>query len=393
MEKNKIENNEGYILIESAGIAELPGKSKECFLQALAEVKSKNYGAAVNIYKNLITDCQDSIAFHNNLGCCFAATGKYEEAESEFIEAVRLVRESREKRKYIPRPYILISRNNLIKLYKTILSDKGEVLERIVPERKPFAARIGFTTREILAILRAVRRKGLKAALSKIPLYLSLKCNNLIGWYDKVLMARAVEFDLKYNLDTAGIVYQYEIPMDNENQQHATYYQGTDSLFFNNAMSSLKIDFKDFTFIDFGSGKGKALFLASFYPFEKIIGIEFSEALNRIALENIRKFNKPNIESYCIDAVDYNIPRKNLVCYFYDPFNENIMEKVIENISKAYKECGRDIVIVYGNPRFSNLFDAQDWLERRNHVGPYMRWLPKRENHSPTGESGSKNPK
>jgi hypothetical protein len=75
-----------------------------------------------------------------------------------------------------------------------------------------------------------------------------------------------------------------------------------------------------------------------------------------------------------MDAVDYKIPEGSLVCYFYDPFDGQIMAKVIANIRKAYDVCRQDIVIVYGNPRFNNLFDAEKWLERIHHIGPYMIW-------------------
>jgi len=44
-------------------------------------------------------------------------------------------------------------------------------------------------------------------------------------------------------------------------------------------VSSLNLRFEDFTFIDFGSAKGRALLLASEFPFKKIIGVDFSPKL------------------------------------------------------------------------------------------------------------------
>lgn len=44
-------------------------------------------------------------------------------------------------------------------------------------------------------------------------------------------------------------------------------YQPTDPALFHEMLDSLKIDFRDFTFIDIGSGKGRTLLMASDYPF------------------------------------------------------------------------------------------------------------------------------
>src|ERR1700719_3166712 len=42
-----------------------------------------------------------------------------------------------------------------------------------------------------------------------------------------------------------------------------------------------------YTFVDIGAGKGRALLLAAELPFRKVIGVELSEELARIAQKNI----------------------------------------------------------------------------------------------------------
>ncbi len=230
--------------------------------------------------------------------------------------------------------------------------------------------------------MKNIKREGIIVTLIKIPLYLYYKFNTASRLHEKVLALRAEEFDRKNNINTAGIIYQTDLEMKNKNQLHALQYRGSDFLFFNNALSLLKINFNDYTFIDFGSGKGKALFLASAYSFKKIIGIEFSEDLNAIAQENIRQFKKDNIEAYCMDAVDYKIPEESLVCYFYNPFDEYIMAQVISNIRHAYNLYKKNIVIVYTESHFYGLFDAEKWLERLNCTGPTMIWSSNKNNPS-----------
>ena len=264
------------------------------------------------------------------------------------------------------------------KIKKMILSKYTYVPHDSPPPKNRISHQHKHFTREIREIMRGVKRRGIIVALTKIPVYLSSKFNRLMRLYEKVVALRGYEFDRKNSIDTAGIVYQTDLRMNNQNQLHATYYQGSDSLPFNNALSSLKINFSEYTFIDFGSGKGKALLLASAYSFKRIIGIEFSENLHAIAQENIRQLTKDNIEAYCMDVVKYEIPDESIVCYFFDPFDEYIMTKVINNIRKVYTLYKRNIVIVYCNYRFFYLFDAEEWLERLNHIGPALIWCSKK---------------
>ena len=75
-------------------------------------------------------------------------------------------------------------------------------------------------------------------------------------------------------------------------------------------LSALPIDYRDFTFIDIGSGKGRTLLMASDYPFRRIIGVELLPELHRIAQENVRKYKNENQKSFaivsqCVDAREF----------------------------------------------------------------------------------------
>ncbi len=78
------------------------------------------------------------------------------------------------------------------------------------------------------------------------------------------------------------------------------------------AIASLGIDVRRFVFVDLGSGKGRALLVASTLPFLRVEGVEFSAELHQIALDNIRKYSrvKAPILTYQVDAREYRIPRE-----------------------------------------------------------------------------------
>jgi SAM-dependent methyltransferase len=132
----------------------------------------------------------------------------------------------------------------------------------------------------------------------------------------------------------------------------ATWYEPVPTRCFRDLLGALDIDFRQYTFIDFGSGKGRALFLAADYPFQEILGIEFSPQLHEIAVQNIANYRNSRqrcfqIESVCIDAVDYQLPAVPSVLFFYSPFKAVVFERVLANIRASLRSHPRSMFILY----------------------------------------------
>jgi hypothetical protein len=86
-----------------------------------------------------------------------------------------------------------------------------------------------------------------------------------------------------------------------------------------------------------GSGKRRALLLASQFSFKEIIGVELSPSLHRIAYSNIQIYRDDfqrcrKIRSICGDAAKYQIPPEKAVFYLFNPFDEEVMHMVLSNI-------------------------------------------------------------
>ena len=77
------------------------------------------------------------------------------------------------------------------------------------------------------------------------------------------------------------------------------------------SLDALDIPFSDYTFVDLGSGKGRALFLAAERPFARVVGIEHRSALHRQAHHNLARLegrvNAP-IELILGDAATVPLP-------------------------------------------------------------------------------------
>lgn len=76
-------------------------------------------------------------------------------------------------------------------------------------------------------------------------------------------------FDMKYRIDTINTEQLENLDIDSPNKQYGVYYEGTNAYIFKKTFSSFKVDAANSCFVDFGSGKGKAMFMAAERGFRK----------------------------------------------------------------------------------------------------------------------------
>lgn|SRR5262249_53054176 len=110
-----------------------------------------------------------------------------------------------------------------------------------------------------------------------------------------------------------------------------------------------------FTFVDIGSGKGRALLLAAEHPFRRIIGIELLPELHAIAKQNVadlhaRESLKSAVELQCGDAAQFSFPLEPLVVFVFNPLPEAGLRKVVTNLERSLRELWRPIFVIYVNP-------------------------------------------
>jgi hypothetical protein len=143
---------------------------------------------------------------------------------------------------------------------------------------------------------------------------------------------------------------------------------------------NLKYDgLKDFTFIDLGAGKGRALLMASDYPFARIMGVEFMPDLCRAAQENIASYSTSSpdrqkcrqMEMVCTDACDFTFPIEPLVVYLFNPFSEPVFVKVLENLRQSVEQAPREVYVAYRYTEHEKLLAAAEWLEKLTGTGQW----------------------
>jgi len=168
-------------------------------------------------------------------------------------------------------------------------------------------------------------------------------------------------FDERYGTETAGIHEVGSLDISSKNARVAVRYQPSAEKSVRALIDRLDVDLSDFTFIDFGSGKGRVLLIAAAYPFKEVIGVEFSPQLNAIAVRNLghlpsEALQGERVRSICIDATEFDLPHSNLVCYFYNPFGTPVMARVAERLTAHHEQRGFQVIVIYLDPRELDLF-------------------------------------
>jgi len=164
----------------------------------------------------------------------------------------------------------------------------------------------------------------------------------------------------KYHLQTVKINRLNDEKIDSENLIHASIYQASSYYLVEKAFTFLKDEKVNRNIIDFGCGKGRVLVLAAYFGFKKITGIDFSKNLCVEAEANIEKiapvFPATVFNVICSDATKYKIEKDENCFFFFNPFDEVVMLKVVRNILSSLKENQRKVYVVYINPLHKEVF-------------------------------------
>ena len=183
------------------------------------------------------------------------------------------------------------------------------------------------------------------------------------------IVYRARQFDHKYGVDTAEIIYPSALGLAAGDAEQSVEYEPCIPEILAGALSNLSIRFQEYVFVDLGSGKGVAVLSASLFPFKHIVGIEWSMRVARIARENARKFAHPeqvcrSIELLDGDATAYELPHEPLVIFMYNPFREPLVRRFVDNLRRSLEQCPRHVVIVYCNPMYKQVFEEAGFLQK-----------------------------
>ncbi len=144
-----------------------------------------------------------------------------------------------------------------------------------------------------------------------------------------------------------------------------------------------RLDLTDFIFVDFGSGRERALFVAAEHPFRQIIGVEYSRELHETATRNIRTYRNPsqkcfNITPVRADATTFSVPEFPTICFMNNPYDETLVAKTAKHVNQSIRSDPRPFFIIYLNAYYTRPIDMTPGWSRIccGSLGksPYVIW-------------------
>lgn len=203
-----------------------------------------------------------------------------------------------------------------------------------------------------------------------------LKLLNYIqyGWYLGIhwgwlfalrLIREEMAGEKKYGIRTTGADELKSLQQSGVDISHATIYMPVSYRLLEKALENLPPGRQHF--VDIGCGKGRALCVAGRYGFSKVTGIDFSPGFCAEAARNLQHIKQPNpafrYEILLEDAGSWPIPDDTDCLFMFNPFDAEIMKKVITQIGDSLRRHPRKLQIIYVNPLCRDLFTSNGFTE------------------------------
>ena len=193
-------------------------------------------------------------------------------------------------------------------------------------------------------LVTAVRNRGIRRTVQSI-----------------VALADDRLFDLRYGTRTNGIKQLAELDVRGANRDKGIWFEPIQVRHLRRLLDRIPMESRT-SFVDFGSGKGRTLFVAHLCGFRKAVGVEFARELCAMADENLRKFEastgkKSGVSTVHLDATEFEVKPEHSVFYFFNPFDGDVLTKVLSAIEKSLRDTPRTAWLLYSNPVHRNVVE------------------------------------
>jgi precorrin-6B methylase 2 len=170
--------------------------------------------------------------------------------------------------------------------------------------------------------------------------------------------------DWRFGIRTRGELEFPEVGIILGSQRHAYHpitYRGLLQM-----LNAVGIQPHD-VFIDFGSGLGRVLVVTSRMRLRRVIGVELSEELCKMAEANLaRAKGRRRVDEVVIlnqDVTAYELPDDSTILFFNNPFHGPILRQVLQNIRASLLRQPRPAKILFFNTeRFEAERAALSWV-------------------------------
>jgi len=176
-------------------------------------------------------------------------------------------------------------------------------------------------------------------------------------------------FDLRNGVDTCGIIPLDELTISSEHKSRGCRYEPVRVLALQSFFSRfMRIVSPQACFVDFGCGKGRVLMVASQFGIARARGVEFASELCEVAKRNCQEYKKrrkpvTSLEIIEGDAALYPIDPKDTLFFIFNPFDDIVMSRVLDNITESISRHPRRIHFCIHNSALTGLISKHGAFE------------------------------
>lgn len=124
-------------------------------------------------------------------------------------------------------------------------------------------------------------------------------------------------------------------------------------------------------FLDIGAGKGRAMLVASQYPFLRVEGVELNPRLASIAADNIALWQQRGsaeilapILLHHADAAAHPLPPAPLLVHLFHPFEAPLLRRFLRHLERDLTHHPRPLDLVYINAEHDSILDRHPAFRR-----------------------------
>lgn len=128
---------------------------------------------------------------------------------------------------------------------------------------------------------------------------------------------------------------------------------------------------EDTVFLDVGAGKGRAMLLASQYPFLRVEGVELNGRLVSVAMANLELWQREAASDalaplvlHQADATRYPLPQEPTLAFLFHPFEAKLLRRFLRHVTASVAAVPRPFDLVYVNAEHDSLLDRHRGLQR-----------------------------
>ncbi len=174
-------------------------------------------------------------------------------------------------------------------------------------------------------------------------------------------------FDKLHGTDTGSLIPGDELATGHRHDRHITAYHGVAPSLFRKLMVHWQVaaqhPLERTAFVDVGAGKGRAMLLATEYPFRRIVGVELHPALAAAARSNIElctaNYSRTRIRVEEGDAMQLRMPAGPCVLFLFNPFDIVLLDRFLTRLTHQFRERPGELDLLYVNDEQRSLMQEE----------------------------------